>query len=611
MTVAVTDKGQNHERIFAFWPSPLRARSTRSRPAFETLEDRQLLSTAAIGGYVFNDLTNDGLYHGNDTPIAGNTLELFHGTSATGNPIASAVTDANGFYQFTTDASISQTPTTMPVLVTFASQKTGWTQTASLAQFNPSMGTLLSVDIINTATLQTEFQFENLDSEPGTLTGSINGNVTLSVPGASPLVAQANAQASFNASAFDGTIDFGGTSGYDSGVQTETGTSQTLTISDPNLLQEFEGTGNLTLSAHAGSTSTASGPGNLLVLHSTNAGAQVEVIYHYIPSDALKPGTYTILQTSVPSGYLDGLKSSGGTVIPNSVGVHSITVTLPASGNSGNNDFAALQPAAVSGFVYLDGNDNGIKNPGETGIAGVSLTLTGTSDVGAITTLTTQTAADGSYNFGNLRPGTYIVTETTQPAGYLTGLKTRGNVTPIAGSAASADVINSISVGPGSTAANNNIAKIQSSSLSGYVYVDLSNNGIRQGSDPPVAGTTVTLTGTNDLGSAVHVVIQTNTSGQYDFTSLRPGSYTITKTPPPNLLEGKNTLGTVNGVTAGTKGSNDQFFVTLGQGSVGLEYDYGELLPPVVPQTPVPKVTPPPPPLSKVLFLASTIGKRR
>jgi len=600
--------------VYSFFGRPrCAARPTQARPAFEPLEERALLSAATISGYVFNDLNNDGLFHGSDAPIAGNTLELFHGTTATGNPIASAVTDGNGFYQFTTDNSISQTPTTMPVLVTFASQRTGWTQTAPLTQFNPSLGTLLSVDIVNTATLQTEFQFENLDAEPGTVSGSINGNVTLSVPGANPLVARASASASFNASAFDGTIDFGGTSGYDSGIQTASGAPQTMTLSDPNLLQEFEGTGTLTLSAHAGSTSTASGPGNMLVLHSTSASAQVEVIYHYIPSNALQPGPYTILQTSTPPGYLNGLKSSGGTVIPNSVGSNTIAVTLTNS-NSANNDFAELQPAAVSGFVYLDANDNGLKDPTETtGFAGVGLTLTGSNDLGAITALTTQTAADGSYSFGNLRPGTYSVTETTQPAGVLEGLKTRGNVTPIAGSAAGPDVIGGIAVGPGGTAANNDIAKILPSSLSGYVYVDLTNSGLRQANDPPVPGTTVTLTGSNDLGTIIPVVLQTNASGLYQFSNLRPGSYTITKTPPPNLLEGKNTLGTLNGVTSGTKGSNDQFFVTLGQAAVGLEYDYGELLPPVIPQAtpPVAPKPPPPSPLSKVFFLASTIGHRR
>ncbi len=62
------------------------------------------------------------------------------------------------------------------------------------------------------------------------------------------------------------------------------------------------------------------------------------------------------------------------------------------------------------------------------------LRLTGTNDLGSIAPETTTTAADGSYSFGDLRPGTYTVTQTAQPKGYTPGLTTRGDVTPIAGS---------------------------------------------------------------------------------------------------------------------------------------------------------------------------------
>ena len=45
--------------------------------------------------------------------------------------------------------------------------------------------------------------------------------MTLSVPGVNPLVAPATGSASFNAAAYDGTIDFGGPSGHDSGLKTQ------------------------------------------------------------------------------------------------------------------------------------------------------------------------------------------------------------------------------------------------------------------------------------------------------------------------------------------------------------------------------------------------------
>jgi hypothetical protein len=480
--------------LFSFFGRRRRAvRPSSSRPGLEGLEERQLLSTttvsSTISGYVFHDVNNNGLYGSGDTPIAGNTIELFRGTNVSGTPIATAVTNANGFYQFTQDDTISQTPTTLPVVVTFDNAKTGWSKTAALAQFDPSLGTLQSIDIISTATLQSEFQFENLDAEPGTISGTINGNVTVNVPGTNPLVTDLSASDSFNAAAYDGTIDFTGASGHDSGLQSHSG-SQTETITDASALQQFEGTGSLTVSAHAGATSTASGPGNLLALHSASAGATVRVVYHYIPSNALKPGTYTIVQASTPPGYLPGLKSSGGVVIPNSVNSNSIQVNL-TNGVSTDNDFA----------------------------------------------------------------------------------------------------------------------EIQTSSVSGYVYIDLNNNGVREAGEPPVAGVTVTLTGTNDLGTITPLVAVTDANGYYHFGSLRPGSYTIKKTPPANLLEGKNSLGTVNGATAGTVGSNDRFFVTLAQDQTGQNYNYGELLPPTGPQVTPPAVTPPGI-LSKVWFLSSTIGMR-
>ena len=49
----------------------------------------------------------------------------------------------------------------------------------------------------------------------------------------------------------------------------------------------------------------------------------------------------------------------------------------------------------------------------------------GTDDLGNSVTLTTTTAADGTYSFSNLRPGTYQVNE-IQPAVFLDGKDTAG-----------------------------------------------------------------------------------------------------------------------------------------------------------------------------------------
>ena len=66
-------------------------------------------------------------------------------------------------------------------------------------------------------------------------------------------------------------------------------------------------------------------------------------------------------------------------------------------------------------------------DPSEAGIGSVTLTLTGTNDLGNSVNATTTTAADGTYSFNNLRPGTYQVVE-TQPANYLDGKATVGSI---------------------------------------------------------------------------------------------------------------------------------------------------------------------------------------
>ena len=63
-----------------------------------------------------------------------------------------------------------------------------------------------------------------------------------------------------------------------------------------------------------------------------------------------------------------------------------------------------LARSTVSGKVYEDANNNGIVNsPGEQGIGGVTIRLTGTDYLGQAVNLTTTTNSTGVYTFTNLR----------------------------------------------------------------------------------------------------------------------------------------------------------------------------------------------------------------
>jgi len=85
-----------------------------------------------------------------------------------------------------------------------------------------------------------------------------------------------------------------------------------------------------------------------------------------------------------------------------------------------------IDPASLDGYVYVDKDNDAIKDAGEKPIAGVIMTLTGTDIFGASVARTTVTNANGYYNFVNLMPGTYHVQQ-TQPTKYKDGKDTVGN----------------------------------------------------------------------------------------------------------------------------------------------------------------------------------------
>ena len=61
-------------------------------------------------------------------------------------------------------------------------------------------------------------------------------------------------------------------------------------------------------------------------------------------------------------------------------------------------------PTSLLGTVVLDSNGNHMIDSGDQGFAGVEVDLL---DVNGIVIASTTSAADGSYSFSNLAPGTY------------------------------------------------------------------------------------------------------------------------------------------------------------------------------------------------------------
>ena len=318
----------------------------------------------------------------------------------------------------------------------------------------------------------------------------------------------------------------------------------------------------------------------------------------------LSPGTYTLSETQ-PTGYQDG-KDAAGTAAGLAAAVPADTISaiaLPENFNATGYLFGELASASISGFVFVDLNSNAKRDltgiVESAGLTGVTISLSGIDDLGATINLTTITAANGAYSFSNLRPGNYQVVENVVAGVTHTGMSIGSK-----GGNDGASTLPANSIVPGAdkrTISNIVLAAANSASdynfgesgqgLSGFVYADLNNNGIKDVNEPGIAGVQVSLSG--NTASSVNVSVEispnpctitTDSNGAYNFNGVpasNAAGYALTEqsqavAPLSNYGDGIDTLGTLNGSAAGSM-SNDKFSgIVIGVGQVGSSYNFGE-----------------------------------
>jgi hypothetical protein len=115
--------------------------------------------------------------------------------------------------------------------------------------------------------------------------------------------------------------------------------------------------------------------------------------------------------------------------------------------------------SSLSGTVYIDASGNGSFTPGDAGIAGAVITLTGVNDLNQTINMTTVTDSFGNYSFVGLRAGQYMISEALPASlegSFTEGASNVGNM----GGFGTADLISQIQLQSGVAGLNYNFGEV-------------------------------------------------------------------------------------------------------------------------------------------------------
>lgn len=485
----------------------------QNNPTIDAGMYAQAATTASLGNYVWNDVNNNGLQDANEAGVPGVTVTLYGSDGTT--VIATTVTDEFGYYIFN-----NLTPG--DYIVGFSNLPSGYVLTPQNAGGD-----------------------DTNDSDPNTSTG-LTGIINLSA---------GEKDMTVDAGIYNSALPLGAIGNYVWYDADQDG------VQDANEV----GTPGVTVTLYDASNT-------IIGITSTDANG------FYIFNN-LSAGDYTVGFSNLPPGYIFTTPDQGGNDLTDSDPNKGTGLTGIISLGAGQTNLTADAgivwgggrngTASLGDIVWNDANNDGIQDPTELGVAGVTVTLYEADGITVIASTTTD--ALGNYLFTGLDAGSYVVGFSNLPAGYTFSAANQGSNDELD---ADADIASGGKTGIIGLATGEENLSIDAgihqapglASIGNYVWNDLNQDGVQDGNEPGVSGVTVTLY--NTLGVAI-ANTTTDANGAYQFTGLTPDTYYVEFT---NLPAGFNFTGkdagsdeTVDSDADPINGSTDWVTLTAGQ----------------------------------------------
>ncbi len=325
-----------------------------------------------------------------------------------------------------------------------------------------------------------------------------------------------------------------------------------LTATTPGSVDVTLLDGDSNLNADFGLRSQPSAPGSIgdVVWNDTNANGvmdggesgQADVTVT-LRSDGNGDGVFETLvatQTSAGNGAYGFANLPAGTYLVSitppvgrsvtTVVAHTVNLTAGATVDTADFGLSATVDAtgSIGDLVWNDADGDGIRDGGESGLSGVTVTLrqdTNGDGIYETPVASTDTDSNGAYVFSSLPAGSYRAVVAV-PSGQFATTSTAIDVQLTAG-----QQVDAVDFGLAATSPPQGI-------IGDRIWLDSNGDGLQDPTEPGVNDVTVTLLSDIDGDGDYETTVATTTTagdGNYQFSNVAPGSYRTTATPPNGL----------------------------------------------------------------------------